>query len=140
MNRISLPLLLVICACAAQAAESPCPMKIETGQELAQIPKGWELFSDPNGKHVLSAVSFYEGHPKEMADLAPDNEGAADGTPRVWTFPQGKSGKKGAAIWQVCRYTNTRLTLTRKIEADTKSCRVKTSKDVTPEVLSITCQ
>lgn len=113
------------------AAEHPCPNKIKTVQSLGQQLKGWKKHQDSSMVNVLRAVDYYDGPPAEGAQLVPDN-GDSLKDPK-WTFSQKE-------IWQVCLYTNTTMTLTKKLPKGTKSCQVIFNKEVSPQIDSITCQ
>lgn len=113
------------------AKESPCPQKMESNQVIAKNISGWKTFQDSNDIHILKSVDFYDGNPKEMAQLAPDNADSKNDP--AWTF-----GSK-SEIWQVCRYTNTKISLTKNLGRNLKNCSVKFNKNITPQVDSINC-
>ena len=113
------------------ASEEPCPNKLETKQSIVKNISGWNIFQDSNDQHILRMVDFYSGNPKKMAQLAPDN--ADNMKDPVWTFGLNDE------IWQVCRYTNTKISLTKKLNAGLKSCRVKHNKQISQQIDSISC-
>jgi hypothetical protein len=113
------------------ASEEPCPKKVSTKQTIVKNISGWSIFQDSNDIHILRMVDFYSGNPKKMAQLAPDNKDSLNDP--VWTFGENDE------IWQVCRYTNTKISLTRKLKAGLKSCAVKYNKQVSPQIDSIIC-
>ncbi|HTL12638.1 MAG TPA: STY0301 family protein [Bdellovibrionota bacterium] len=129
-------LLTCALACWATAAAArpsvDCPDRIETAQSLKSAVSPWQTFEDPNTVNYLSMVDYYDGEPKGMAQLVPDNEDSLHDP--VWTF----SGDR--EIWQVCRYTNTQVSLTKKLPKGIKKCSVKYSKEKPPEVASIVCK
>lgn len=125
-------LILCIFAIRVSAKELPCPPKLETNQVLAKNISSWKTFQDSNDVHILQSVDFYDGDPKEMAQLAPDNADSKNDP--VWTF-----GVK-SEIWQVCRYTNTKISLTKNLGRSFKSCAVKFNKKIDSQVDSISCK
>jgi len=125
--------LLFLLAVECFASEFSCPTKqVKTKQSIVQQSSGWKVFQDPNDIHILKSVDFYDGTPKKMIQLAPDN--ADSGQDPVWSFGQKHE------IWQVCRYTNTKVSLTKKLSPGLKSCAVKYSKSVSPQIDSIDCK
>jgi len=121
---------------AGGALAYPCPDRLKTTQTPAEKVAGWEPLTDSPSQSLLEMVDFYDGPPSEKAQLIPDN-GDSKHDP-VWTFTP-HEGQKATEIWQVCGYTNTTVSLTRKLPTGTKKCRVKTSKKVSPQIDSITC-
>jgi hypothetical protein len=122
--------ILGLAACVRASAAAPgqaeCPAEIRTGQELKSDAKDWDVFIDTaNERHPLSGVSYYDGPPRELAQLAPDR---SDKRGDSWTFP---AREKGRSIWQVCRYSDTSIQLSRKIPDRIKTCRVSFQKGVT---------
>ena len=133
--------LVLVCLLAGArcvlAGEPPCPKDFKTEQKLLLPVKGWDVFEDPNLQHhFLTAVSFYDGPPKEMADLVPDDPEAKGG--QVWTFALGAGA--GHGVWQVCRYSGTSLSLSRKLEPSVKSCKVRYGYQSPREVESVVCK
>jgi hypothetical protein len=71
----------------AGASEFRCPPSIDTKQSSVAPVKGFEPWIDTlNGRQLLERVSIYDGHPREGADLVPDNAGEK-GDP-YWTNDQ----------------------------------------------------
>lgn len=123
-------LALVFAAAASPAWE--CPKTLKTLQSLRDVPAGWQPFLDTtNTRHHLEQVAFYDGSPKDLAMLKPDN-GDSDELP-VWTFT--RSG--GRAIWQVCVYTQTAVSLARQVPDKITRCRVDRPKP--QDDLVVTC-
>ena len=119
------------------AAEFPCPRRIETKQSLLKAVPHWESFPDPNAVNILRSVSFYDGNPKEMAELTP---GFADSNrDPVWTFMAAREGK-AVDIWQVCHYQDSKIGLAMRLPQGIGSCIVKYSKKVSPQIDSISCK
>ena len=117
----------------AAAVSWDCPKTFKTIQSLRDVPAGWQPFIDTtNTRHRLDAVAFYDGSPKDLATLKPDNGDSNE--PPVWTFT--RSG--GRAIWQVCGYTQTAVTLARQLPDTIKGCHV--DRDKKTEEISVSCQ
>jgi hypothetical protein len=115
-------LALLFAAAPAPAPKWACPDTIKTAQSMRDVPAGWTPFIDTvNTRHRLERVDFYDGNPKELADLAPDN--ADSGQPPVWTFTR----TPGHSIYQVCSYTQTAVRMVRPIPDDIKSCSARPS-------------
>jgi hypothetical protein len=130
-------ILTVVCcslgSAFAMASEFNCPTRIKTKQSAISKPGGWEAFNDISAVHHLRKVDFYDGNPKKMVQLAPDNPNSA-GDPS-WSF-----GSTGLEAWMVCRYTETRITMAKRLPNGLKSCEVKYSKDNPPQVTAVTCK
>jgi hypothetical protein len=71
-----------------------CPEKIRPSTTLTNTPDGWAAMLGGSGDSHFEGVSIYDGHPKEMASLAPDNKGQSTNV-YVWTVrPQ--------TNWRIC--------------------------------------
>jgi hypothetical protein len=113
------------------AAKYPCPKEIKTKQSLNGNKKNWETLLDPQSSSILQSVDFYSGHPKKMAQLAPDNKDT-DQDP-FWTFvPKDE-------IWQVCVYQDTKMRLIKKLGKTLQRCDVTYNKITKPQIDSIEC-
>ena len=92
---------------------------------------GWDEFLDDwNIVHHFDRVTFYAGHPKEHASLAPDNEGTKSNKLN-WSFGKDR-------IWVACGYSNTTIQLIQRIPDETKTCTV-TYDSKFSKVISINC-
>ncbi|CAM2791501.1 Uncharacterised protein [Legionella steigerwaltii] len=108
---------LVVFCNSASATTIHCPETIQTNQSLQHEIKAWEAFQDDwNSTHHFDRITFYSGHPKEHASLAPDNE-VSKVKKLTWSFDKQE-------IWVACGYTNTKIQLIQKIPNGTKSCSV----------------
>jgi len=128
MHPILLSLSFLLLTTPAQAAEVTlmCPSEIKTEQKLVDAPESWEVGEERQGKGFLESVSLFSGHPKEMAELKPDNGDDMDAKHLVWSF--GKEGAKN--IWLRCNYVHTRLTLARKLSEGFTSCAAEFEEGV----------
>lgn len=127
--------ILLVAAPYAHAASYICPPLIDEEPRTAKPLngfEGWDFKEEEDEDHVLTEVSLYSGHPKEMASLAPDNKGGK--APWVWSNP-----KNGANYWLMCRYDRTRLTYIRKLDTFSKSCSVIQDKK-TKKPSGLECQ
>src|SRR3569833_2849532 len=98
--------------CLAQpglAFDTTCPESISTDQQLSQSIGGWEPFArDPWGtagnppvhtRSSFSHIEIYDGAPRELADLVPDNERD------IWTFGSPKARER--PLYLACVYDAT---------------------------------
>ena len=111
---------------AAQAAEGTftCPDEIKTAQSIAALMTGWESAEEKQYPSVLESVSLYDGPPKDMADLEPDN-GDSNDVNLVWTF-----GGASKNIWLRCNYAHTRLTLAKLLPDGFTTCTAERDANV----------
>lgn len=116
---------------SAFAAKFPCPKELGTKQSAVGSKKNWSNFQDSQNPNQLKTVEFYSGHPKQLAQLAPDNKDTQENP--FWTFvPKDE-------IWQVCVYQDTRVKLIKKLGKGLKRCDVTLNKTTRPEIDSIEC-
>ncbi|WP_392537702.1 STY0301 family protein [Legionella sp. 227] len=116
---------------SASATAIHCPETIQTTQSLQHDIKAWEAFQDDwNSTHHFDRVTFYSGHPKEQASLAPDTE-VSKVKKLTWSFDKQE-------IWVACEYTHTKIQLIQKIPHGTESCSVTYNENFS-KVLSINC-
>ncbi len=134
-----LTLLAILAVTLAAADDVRCPDHISTAQSLSQPVAGWtnQMDQTPN---ILAGVTFFDGPPKEMASLAPDE-----------THLKGKvlanfdlAGSAGRQTWLVCSYAGTRVTLARALPKEVRSCTVtydpKQTVDGLPSIEKIACK
>lgn len=133
----NLGLLALFLSSSVFAAKVECPAGLMTTQIMLGKVEGWDAYIDElNSRHSLEGITFFDGHPKEMASLAPDNENTQDHK-LTWTF-----GPK-QEIWLVCKYKNTKVALIKKLAKDVKSCTVSYATQqftVNSDVESISCK
>ena len=116
-----------------------CPAEILVRQQAAPVP-GWEATYEP-GPNRLSAVTFFDGPPREKASLVYDDEvKAARETRAVWRFPA-----SGKGIWISCGYEGTAAMLSRRLPASVRACTVSYERGVTstaglPAIRGIECK
>ncbi len=134
------------CGEAARAADwkLACPASISTTQSVGgTLPPEW-IAHARNGATMLAAppgaavagnspavsISVFDGPPKELAELVPDNPDAR--RPR-WSLA--KDRKRDTYI--VCNYMDTRMKLARKVPATVRACTVDAAKGA---AVGVTCR
>jgi hypothetical protein len=109
------------------AFDTSCPESITTDQQLSQPASGWEPFArDPWGtagkppvptRSGFSHIEIYDGAPKELADLVPDNERD------TWTFE--KPGDRKRPLFMACVYDSTYVRLVRQLPPKVTQCTAR---------------
>jgi len=115
--------LLLVGADAKAVVVFKCPYEVSTTQSLkGAVPSEWEPLLDTlNGNQLIERISVYDGHPKEGADLIPDNVGKNGGKKEdsYWSFTPGRT------YWLACFYSQNVIRLVQKIPSDVKKCTLK---------------
>jgi hypothetical protein len=116
-----------------------CPASIAVGQKIETVPDGWKAAQD-DVTNMLSGITFYSGPPEEKASLVYDRWTKRNGLAHaVWQF-QPESRHR---TWLSCRYSSTRIVLTKELLADISECVVtydlKTSIAGEPVIQKIDC-
>jgi hypothetical protein len=132
-------LLGALAASLAVAGDVGCPERISTTQTLAQTVPGWtnQMDATPN---LLAGVTFYDGPPKELASLVPDETHAKGKLLASWQlFPN-----PGRQYWLACIYSGTRITLARPLPKELRACTVtydpQQTVDGLPSIERIACK
>jgi hypothetical protein len=116
------------------AFDAQCPQSINTTQHLGTAIRPWQEFSrDPWGatggaaasasqlRSGFSRIELYDGQPRELADLVPDNERD------TWTL--GDPAQRTRPQFMACVYDGTYVRLVRQLPADVTRCHAaKTGK------------
>lgn len=135
--RLFLFAFLIFSAAAAQAGEFTCPEEIETTQKIAKTEIGWDVVADPQYNAILEGISLYDGNPKELADLKPDNV-ETDDIDLSWDF-----GATMKNLWLRCNYAHTRLTVAKKLPDGYRKCTAGRDPDISvsgqPAFKKLTC-
>ena len=144
-------ILLLSCCSSSQVAAAdvyviPCPVKIETTQNLrSQVPAGWsqvengEYAGTPSrwkNTHWLSGASFSTGHPSDEVILAPDNSNESW---RGRKFTSYWSFHDTAGVYVSCSYLGTTVELTQQLPPGYKRCEVRYARTATGMVEGISC-
>jgi hypothetical protein len=114
-----------------------CPKSIDVSESITKTELGWEAFHDERkmGTH-LENVSLYTGHPKDMAALAPNKSSTKNKKlSYLWIFPSQKSYPN--SYWVTCDYSNTLITLTKKLPDNLKRCEARGTSLPSGKPLSI---
>jgi len=135
----TLILLAPLVVTLAAADEIRCPDRISTTQSLSQAAPGWtnQVDQTPN---ILAGVTFFEGPPKEMASLAPDESHVKGRVLASFALTPGA----GSEYWLVCRYAGTRVNVARALPKELRMCTVtydpKQTVDGLPSIERISCK
>jgi hypothetical protein len=112
-----------------QAASFTCPATIESDNTAGGMPQTFKF----------RYVSFFDGDPGELADLAPEELPNPDKLMQRWEFVR----SKGRPIVMVCRYHGTQQTVRKDVPANIKECRLEGTIDAKGEIQgspTLTCQ
>lgn len=114
MRTAAAALLCLLSSAATAATPVICPASLAV-KPAAKAPAGWELIP-PRYKIQLDGITIYDGHPNEMASLAPDELPARGGFDIMkWDVNDN--------TWLECRYSGTHSTIARKLPKGFKTCR-----------------
>jgi hypothetical protein len=90
--------------------------------------------------NLLAGVTFYDGPPKDMASLVPDETHVKGKVLASWDL----TPNPGRQYWLACGYSGTRLTLTRPLAKELRSCTVtydpKVTVDGLPSIERFACK
>lgn len=100
----------LLLASPASAASLSCPETIEAGISTAGNSDSFKF----------RYVSFFDGDPSEMANLAPDDGAKPKILEQRWQFTR----TPDRPIYMVCRYHGTDETVKKEVPADVKQCRL----------------
>lgn len=98
---------------AAQAESINCPATVETDKTTGGSPQSFKF------RHV----SFFDGDPAEMVDLAPDDASKANVLSQRWSFAR----TQGRTIVMVCRYHGTDATVRKNVPPEINECSLEGS-------------
>ena len=97
-----------------------CPESVFVNQAIDKIPEGWTPGQE-DVPSALAGIAFFSGPPEEKAALVYNRWTKRSGLAyAVWHF-QPKSSHR---IWLTCRYSFTRVVLTKQLPASTSECTV----------------
>ena len=95
----------------AHASDFSCPAELETDETPGGLPQSFKF----------RYVSFFDGDPSEMADLAPDEGPNPKVLEQRWTLTR----SAGRPIVMVCRYHGTDATVRKEVPPDLTECRLE---------------
>ena len=111
---------------ASPAFAGPCPPTISVDEK----PPGSAAGAIPV-EHKFRYVSFFEGDPKDQADLAPDDGPNPKKLEQRWDLTR----MPGQTITMVCRYHGTDKTITQVLPPAISSCTLKGEMDGHGEII-----
>jgi hypothetical protein len=120
---------LAASAVAAQAEPFTCPAAVETDTTAGGMPQSFKF----------RYVSFFDGDPKELADLAPEEGPDPKKLQQRWELVRSKD----RPIVMICRYHGTDKTVQREVPLSIKACKLEGEMNDKGEVLgspTLTCK
>lgn len=103
------------------ADELGCPARVSVSQQIGKVPSPW-VASYAKAPLTLGGVTFYDGHPSEMASLVYDDEKTSGNTIVATWFFRADTSARG--FWLSCRYNQTTAVLSRQIPRNITECSV----------------
>lgn len=129
----------LLCVAPPAVADTVCPASVSVEEHAAQPPEGWS--ARDSGIHPnLIGVTIYDGPLEENASLVYDDEKKTSREiTQTWNLTRSDRG-----YWLVCRYSDTRVELMRRLPDSAKHCHVvferdKTSPDGLGSVKTASC-
>jgi hypothetical protein len=125
----ALTAVVALASTAAQAETFTCPSQVETDATSGGLPQSFKF----------RYVSFFDGDPADLADLAPDDGPNPQKLEQRWEFTR----TKGRPIIMICRYHGTDMTVRRDVPPQIKECRLDGVMDGKGEVQgspTLTCK
>lgn len=107
--------------CQAQNSVPACPPTLNETPPATPPNTRWESMIYPGRTQPrLESMMLFDGHPREMASLVPDeDQSSSRGTTSIWHF-QRTDPQRG--IWVACVYTNTNAILTARLPDKLRQC------------------
>ena len=96
---------------SAKASSFTCPPTLETAATPGGQPQSFKF----------RYVSFFDGDPKDLADLAPDDGPDPTKLEQRWQFTRTKE----RPIIMICRYHGTDRTIQMEVPPEIKECRLE---------------
>jgi len=132
-------IILTLGTSTCLAQDKYCPQSISVDQKIENAPSGWAA-SDDHSASSLAALTFFSGPPSEDASLKYDRWTVRNGLAyATWKFEPDSPG----GIWLTCRYSSTRVVLTKKLPQNISECTVtydpKVQVSGSPEIRKIAC-
>jgi hypothetical protein len=113
----------------AYAEAFTCPASIESDTTSGGQPQSFKF----------RYVSFFDGDPEELVNLAPHDGPDPKKLVQHWQFTR----TKGRPIIMICRYHGTQQTVRKEVPASIKECRLDGTMDDKGEVVgspTLTCK
>lgn len=123
MRRFFAILCLGLLAGTACRAAELCPATLTTEQQALNVPKDYQAYHDPGHEDPAAPNELYDvwlstGNPQSFDWLRPDG---ANNKMEFWNIAY---FQKASDVWVLCRYTNTELTLAKKLPRNLTRCTV----------------
>jgi hypothetical protein len=123
------------------ASEFVCPESLEVTESATTPDNRWIIVKDAGRRgHFIDSVSIYAGHPRDLANLAPDRTKNIPGQRKTqWNLPEANATE----YWLACAYTNSLLMLARPLPREIRSCILTESRlpsGVRIGIVSFVCQ
>jgi hypothetical protein len=111
MMRLSLTIAVAFAAVlqSAAAGDLACPATLDSDETAGGL------------SYKFRYVSFFDGDPREMADLAPEEGPNPKVLEQRWQFTRAP----GRPIVMVCRYHGTDRTVVQEVPSDVQECRLE---------------
>jgi hypothetical protein len=107
---------------AAQASDLSCPASLDEGDDGV---------AGTSGPRSFRYVSFFDGDPSQMADLAPEDNSSTSQIDQHWRLVRSES----RPIVMVCRYHDTQNTIQKEVPDDVRECRLQGFIDSSGEIV-----
>lgn len=144
IQRLFLCTLVYVCAplCEAQNSVPACPPTLIEAPPATPPNTTWEGMIYPGrGEARLESIMLFDGHPREMASLAPDeDQSSSKETTSIWHLPQADPQR---GIWMACTYTNTNAIVAVRLLDKLRQCHITQSRSrsgQSAEVKSFNCE
>jgi len=126
---------------AAIANKYSCPASIVTHQTIQKTFHGWQS-GQHSESHQLKHVSLYDGPPKDLASVKPNNEDSMSKHGySEWDLSMKSENQK---YWIECIYQNTTVRFSKQLPDSVSQCRVvfdsRLTVDGFPRVKSVVCE
>ena len=99
-----------------------CPDRLALEETVKSTYPSWEVTVD-KGKFdfFFEAIHLFDGHPREMASLKPDEETEAPGRlVATWHLPKAEADR---GYWVGCAYSNSMTLLAKRLPDTVSVCR-----------------
>jgi len=101
---------LIAGSSGARAETFACPAQVESDTTSGGLPQSFKF----------RYVSFFDGDPADLVDLAPDDGPDAKKLEQRWEFTR----TPGRPIVMICRYHGTDMTVRRDVPLEIEECRL----------------
>jgi hypothetical protein len=122
-------LAALLAAAVARAEPLTCPAEIESDATTGGQPQSFKF----------RYVSFFDGDPEDLADLAPEEGPDPGKLAQRWQFTR----TKGRPIIMICRYHGTQQTVRKEVPSHIRECRLEGLIDDRGEIVgspALTCK